>query len=201
MAPAWHLQSRTLAMRGLWACACDLCLGMYAPCAWRVARESLGIHPRYLWPADAVRLAGEAGGGQRWRQVGEGVRWRASRGKPFTVRIAVREAPAVGTAPSGHHPRVSRAFGASTARAGTFRVVMPLQSVPSNKAKFTKNAKVLSSTARYLLAYVERHNLTASLGWCVRRGAVRCCTITSHHTSHHTWHVLGPSPRALSVVR
>ena len=116
MTPAWHLQSRTLAMRGLWACACDLCLGMYAPCAWRVARESLGIHPRYLWPADAVRLAGEAGGGQRWRQVGEGVRWRASRGKPFTVRIAMREAPAVGTAPSGHHfPHVSR-VGASTDR-------------------------------------------------------------------------------------
>ena len=29
-----------------------------------------------------------------------------------------------------------------------------------------RRLKVLSSTARYLLAYVERHNLTASLGWC-----------------------------------
>ena len=29
-----------------------------------------------------------------------------------------------------------------------------------------RRLKVLSSTARYLLAYVERHNLTTSLGWC-----------------------------------
>ena len=29
-----------------------------------------------------------------------------------------------------------------------------------------RRLKVLSSTARYLFAYVERHNLTASLGWC-----------------------------------
>ena len=29
-----------------------------------------------------------------------------------------------------------------------------------------RRLKVLSSTARYLFAYVERHNLTASLSWC-----------------------------------
>ena len=29
-----------------------------------------------------------------------------------------------------------------------------------------RRLKVLPSTAQYLLAYVERHNLTASLGWC-----------------------------------
>ena len=51
-------------------------------------------------PADAIRLAREAGRGQDWREVGEGVRWRARRGTPLTVRIAVREAPDTGTAPS-----------------------------------------------------------------------------------------------------
>ena len=56
-------------------------------------------------PADAVRLAGEPRRGQRRRQVGEGVRWRARRGQPLAVRVAVREAAGTGAAPSEQHCR------------------------------------------------------------------------------------------------
>ena len=77
--------------------ACMACTrALYQACACNVhglcvARGRLSMHSKYLSPADAVRLAGEAGRGQRWRQVGEEVRWRARRGPPLTVRVAVRK--------------------------------------------------------------------------------------------------------------
>ena len=48
-----------------------------------------------------------------------------------------------------------------------------------------RRLKVLSSTARYLFAYVERHNLTASLSWCA--------AVLHNHSRHDT-----PNRRTLS---
>ena len=78
--------------------ACMACTrALYQACACNVqglcvARERLSTHSKLpLACRCRTALAGEAGRGQRWRQVGEEVRWRARRGPPLTVRVAVRK--------------------------------------------------------------------------------------------------------------